>query len=833
MFRVFRLMISACTATVFAVSGSAVVARSSAGATPIPSSPKVSTLSVNHGPPGYTMTAPKRVAAATRRSSPATSSVINASYTHVPAPNAQPDLPQGSGPTMHELHIYEVFWLPSGHFGANAADDTTYENLLQQFAGDLGGTAFYNLVTQYYDHSNSDTHITNTANLAGTFVDTATAFPHAGTTTTPLTEGDVTAEVAHAVAVNGWAEDLNHIVAVFTPNGIQECDSSGRSDGHCTFPVAPSANSEFCAYHSHFNDGATDTLFAYMSYDDQFHGTGQTCVAGQTGSDTDPNRGTYPNGNRGADAEVSTFSHELIEAATDPRPNAAWTATDGEIGDKCNFSYTPRNDLGADVYLNGHPYIVQQEFSNAVHTCAIDLCGGGVCAPSVSFAKTVNDPTPKVGTTVTYTLTLNNTDNTGAATNLTVTDTVPSGYAVTGVNAPSSTSSSNTASSVTVNYDTLPVHQSRSISITATVPAQAGTVATNCGSLTLQNLLGAALTSQTTSPCAITTPRRIPTTLVSTGATTQDYNDPATVSAKLFDDQSNPIAGQAVTFTLNGTETCTANTDGFGDASCPITPGEPAAVYPLVASFAGSTVYDATSVTSSFTVTREETTTKYTGPTIIANLQPATLSGVLLEDGITPIAGRVVTLSLGTGVTKQSCGGTTDISGTATCTIASVAQPLGAGTATAAFAGDAFYVPSSDAAATILFQYTDGGSFVVGNATVGPIVSSVGTPVTFWGATWHKLNALSGGAAPPSFKGFENSQPIPMVGTAWAALPGNSTPPPATVPSYTAMIVSSAIVKMGPVIAGSDVHIVIVRTDRGYGPEPGSRGTGTIVAVLS
>ncbi len=763
---------------------------------------------------------------------PAAEVPIDAAYAHTPAPNAQPDLPAGSGPTMHTLTIYEVFWLPAGHFGSSAADDTTFENLLQQFAGDLNGTQYYNLVTQYFDPSNGNAHITNNVTFGGAFVDTATAYPHAGTTADPLTDADIQAEVHDAVATQNWTEDINHIVAVFTASGIHECDASGKSDGHCTFIVSPGKKGFFCAYHSNFSDNGNDALYAFMGYDDFTHATGFTCVAGETSNDNDPNRGVYPNGSKGADAEVNTLSHELIEAVTDPHPNNAWTASDGEIGDKCNFNFAPRNDDGADVFLNGHPYIVQQEYSNAVHTCAIDLCGGGVCGPTVTFAKTVDNPTPQVTRNAKYTISLNNSNDTGAATNLAVNDMVPAGYVVTSLVAPGATSTSSTVNSITVEYDTLAVHQPRTITVGVTVPAQAGVPATNCGGLALDDLLVNPLFPLSTTPCATTTPRLIPTTVIYTGQTTQDFHDPATVAAHLQDDLANPIAGAPLTFTLNASETCTATTDGSGNASCPITPQEAAGTYPLVASFAGSNTYAASSSTTSFVVTREETTVSYTGPTIIADGMPITLSGVLLEDGATPVAGRMLALSLGSGSSQQSCTGTTDATGTAACTIASVAQPLGPGIAAVSFAGDGFYLPSSASVPVLFFAYTQGGSFVVGDGSVGPIGSSIGKSVSFWGAQWSGSNALSGGVAPAAFKGFANDPTLPRVGVSWSSEPGNSDPPPATVPSFTAMIVSSSIVKSGKVIRGDDVHIVIVQTAPGYAPNPGHPGTGTIAAVL-
>jgi hypothetical protein len=168
---------------------------------------------------------------------------------------------------------------------------------------------------------------------------------------------------------------------------------------------------------------------------------------------------------------------------------------------------------------------------------------------------------------------------------------------------------------VTVGYDTLAVHQSRTITITVTVPTQAGVLATNCGGLALQDLIGTALSDVASNPCADTTPELIPTTLTYTGATTQGYNEPATVSANLVDDLSNALDSQSVTFTLNGSETCTANTDPSGNASCPITPGEVAGTYSLIASFAGTSVYGPSTATTSFVITLVLTAPPLPNPT--------------------------------------------------------------------------------------------------------------------------------------------------------------------------------------------------------------------------
>jgi von Willebrand factor type A domain-containing protein len=309
---------------------------------------------------------------------------------------------------------------------------------------------------------------------------------------------------------------------------------------------------------------------------------------------------------------------------------------------------------------------------------------------------------------------------------------------------------------------------------------------------------------------------------------TSDFHDPGTLKAVLTDGVTKaPIPGATVSFTMQA-ESGSGVTDASGLATCTIIPSEPAGVYPIVATFAGDAEHLGTTGTGHYTVTREETTTEYTGPTVLANGSTVNLTAVLKEDGVVPISGRTLTFTLGTGVSAQSGTGITDGTGTAQWTV-TVNQPLGAGTVSASFAGDPFYEPSADSKPTLIFAFAAGGSFVIGDRVPG---ATVGTAVTFWGAQWDKLNTLTGGAAPASFKGFEDSAKTPACGTQWTTSPGNSAPPPASIPSFLGVIVASSIRKSGPAIQGDSVHIVVVKTDPGYAPNPGHAGTGTIVGIF-
>ncbi len=348
---------------------------------------------------------------------------------------------------------------------------------------------------------------------------------------------------------------------------------------------------------------------------------------------------------------------------------------------------------------------------------------------------------------------------------------------------------------------------------------------TNTGGVGTDTIEACFVDSSGNRQCAKATKDWISTKTITTytGQTTQDFNDPATLSANLRDSSNKPVSGATINFNLDG-QSCTGTTDASGNASCTITPNEPAGSYTVTASFAGDKSHKPSSDSKTFTVTLEETTTTYTGPTIIAQGQP--VSAVLKEDGSTAISGRTVTLSLTTG---ENCSGITDGSGNVSCTLSG--YPLGPNTITASFAGDAFYQPSSDTQPVLIFANLSSGSFVLGDQTVNS--ASPTTDLTWWGAKWWKLNDLSGGSAPAAFKGFaDTTSSPPSCGKTWTTDPGNSSKPPASVPSYMSVIVADSISKSGNMITGDTPKIVIVKTDPGYANNPGHAGTGTVVATL-
>ncbi len=321
----------------------------------------------------------------------------------------------------------------------------------------------------------------------------------------------------------------------------------------------------------------------------------------------------------------------------------------------------------------------------------------------------------------------------------------------------------------------------------------------------------------------------VSTKLVYTGDTSVNYHDPAQLKALLTVlGTGAAIPHATVKFTL-GTQTCSATTDAVGAATCSVVLSQAAGAYSIGTTFGGIFGVDAgTSTSTPFSITLEETSVSYTGDTVIANGGPAHLSGVLLEDHVTPIAGRTVTFTLGAGGAAQTCNGITDASGRAGCTITPVTQPLGPSAVSDSFGGDSFYRPASANASAILFAFPTQGGFVVGDQSAQP-----GANDTFWGARWTFDNQLSGGQAPDSFKGFAQSlSAAPTCGIAWTSTPGNSPDPPSVVPSYLAVLVSPFVTKSGNALSGTVTRIIVVKTDPGYDGDPGHAGTGIVVADI-
>jgi len=244
------------------------------------------------------------------------------------------------GPVMTgTAHVYAIFWEPTGNVSPN------YNSLIKRYFGDVGGSPLYKNNNQYTQNGDP-TLFPSSAVLAGSWVDTG-AYPRS-----PLLDSDIENEVTHAQtqSFNNWSSSIDNVFFVFTQRNEDICLDS---------TLTKCASNTFCAYHSFFG---TNTIYATMPYAASF-GCNTGARAGLTGSS--------PN-NDDADQTIDGTSHEQMEAATDPLLNA-WIDlnTNIEIGDLCAFTFGPGNLQGADVLWNKDPYIVQQEWSNAISSCTL------------------------------------------------------------------------------------------------------------------------------------------------------------------------------------------------------------------------------------------------------------------------------------------------------------------------------------------------------------------------------------------------------------------------------------------------------------------------------
>jgi hypothetical protein len=251
------------------------------------------------------------------------------------------------GPVMNPANSYLIFWLPSGvHFETSAATDANYEGYLERYFRDVSASPMHNILSQYYDQVGAQAvYPPNQSGLGGVYLDT-TPYPHAGTAGDPLQDADLQAEIQSDISVNDWPTGPNDLFLIYTGSGIQSCYG-----GYCS-------GTDFCAYHSYFYLGNTPVIYANEP-DAATVGAVGACSSG----------GPYPNDSY-ADPTTNVMSHEFFESSSDPLENAWYDgSTSGEIGDQCNFIFGPEDPSGADVYLNGNPYQVQEEWSNAASSC--------------------------------------------------------------------------------------------------------------------------------------------------------------------------------------------------------------------------------------------------------------------------------------------------------------------------------------------------------------------------------------------------------------------------------------------------------------------------------
>jgi hypothetical protein len=287
------------------------------------------------------------------------------------------------GPVLRTNETFAIFWDPAGRLSASYRDLVI--RYLKDIAADSGEqTNVYSVLDQYFDRSGPIAYDTR---FAGSIVDTD-PFPR-GCPVSALfpdcfTDQQLANELDGFLFAHGIERPPTRAFLVLTPEGVNSrIDAAGRV---C-------ASTFFCAYHSDFSGAHGSAIYANLPY------------AALPGCDV----GEHPNGSD-ADPVLNALSHEHREMINDPLasqgnrfapgPPFAWfdpfSAPEGS--DKCESLFGPTRDNGTgrlNQVINGHPYLLQMEWSNALAAaqgfgCVLD---GADHAPETAFTATVRGAT--------------------------------------------------------------------------------------------------------------------------------------------------------------------------------------------------------------------------------------------------------------------------------------------------------------------------------------------------------------------------------------------------------------------------------------------------------
>ena len=260
------------------------------------------------------------------------------------------------GAVMQGYKAYTIFWAPAAH-----SIPSNYQALINRWFDDVGGSSLLNIATQYFQFAPPTypfANVQNVSSLGATWLDSFNPYPHAGSAADPLLDSDIQAEVQRAITTNAWPNggtDVEYLV--YTASGIESCFTAAKTS--CT-PGVPgvSADQQYLGYHDFFGASHT-TIYANLPYAATWVSLGNFIS---------------PNGVPAADLEIDVTSHEQFESMTDPTLSAWSSDADGEeIADRCVGTTGALAADGSNVTLNGHPYFVQSEWSNAQAGCALGL----------------------------------------------------------------------------------------------------------------------------------------------------------------------------------------------------------------------------------------------------------------------------------------------------------------------------------------------------------------------------------------------------------------------------------------------------------------------------
>jgi len=228
--------------------------------------------------------------------------------------------------------------------------------------------------------------------------------------------------------------------------------------------------------------------------------------------------------------------------------------------------------------------------------------------------------------------------------------------------------------------------------------------------------------------------------LAYSGATSAPQNTSATVSATLTDPNLSPAAlvGRPVSFSLSGGTTVTATTGAGGVATTSLPIAGPPRTATLTISFAATSFYGAKSITRTFTVAKNSTSTTVATPATVVHGQPVILTATVAATNGTGTPTGTVQFTLD----GDPYGSPVALTGGTAATPADTGLSTGSHTVGAAYSGDGNFLAST--AATKTQQVDQAVTTTSLDAAPSPTVS--GQAVTFTAT----VDVVAPGAGTPS-----------------------------------------------------------------------------------
>lgn len=318
------------------------------------------------------------------------------------------------------------------------------------------------------------------------------------------------------------------------------------------------------------------------------------------------------------------------------------------------------------------------------------------------------------------------------------------------------------------------------------------------------------------------------------GQTSGSFGDSLRIAGLLTDGTGQPLSSRTVTLAIGGNSSSTL-TDSNGVAAITVTPGIGQTLVSM--SFAGDANASPAQLSTSITIQSKATLLRYLGNNLLGSAGPQTVSARLTDSlGQKPVVNRTVTFAVG----ANQASALTDANGVASTSInLPSTQPSGPAQLAINFAGDQDYKASSRVVAVELYLAT---SFVIWGGNAGGL--KIGQDVNFWGNQWSQQVTSGNFSGAASFKGWAdpigpvqqcqpNATTSTLVPGCWQSVPGQSSPPPLTLPSFIQVIVATAGAKPGTSIFGNMACPAVLKVDANpsYQPDPGHPGFGVITAV--